>query len=145
MRSVSIWIFASSIGVCPLAGCDTFPGAFLGAGSQVGVSKTVGSIVFHTYTAPLPVVSSAALDALGNMQVDVSSIHNGGSSEEILAKTRNRDIDIQLEEISPNVTRMSVTAKSGIFPYDSATGDEILRQTGCAMTHTECNSRLIDP
>ena len=45
----------------------------------------------------------------------------------------NRSIYIELEEISPNVTRMSVTVKSGVLQSDSATGAEILLQTDRKM------------
>lgn len=45
------------------------------------------------------------------------------------AKTSDRSIEIQIEPISPNATRMKVAAKSSIFSYDSATAEEIIMQT----------------
>ncbi len=142
MCSKTLWILISSIGVLPLVGCDAFPSTFFGAGAsagmQAGVSKTISSIVSQTFTAPLPIVLSAALDALGTMQINVRDITMKESGADITANTKNLDIGIQLEEISPNATRMTVTARVGAFPYDSATGAEILRQTECAMMHKEC-------
>ena len=47
----------------------------------------------------------------------------------VTAKTADRNIQIQLEPISVNTTRMRVTAKSSMFSYDSATAEEIIQQT----------------
>ena len=68
------------------------------------------------------------------MHIDVRSTGKVEGGEEISAKSINRSIYIELEEISPNATRMSVTARSGGFLSDSATGAEILLQTDREMT-----------
>jgi hypothetical protein len=47
----------------------------------------------------------------------------------VAAKTNERNIEIQIEPISTNTTRMRVTAKSSAFSYDSATAEEIIQQT----------------
>lgn len=47
----------------------------------------------------------------------------------LTAKTSERNIEIQIEPISVNTTRMKVTAKSSAFSYDSATAEDILIQT----------------
>jgi hypothetical protein len=93
----------------------------------------MGGTVSRTFTASLAKVRSAALAALQHMQIDVRSTGKVEGGEEIKAKSINRYIDIELVEISPNATRMSVTVKSGVFPSDSATGAEILLQTDRAM------------
>jgi hypothetical protein len=45
------------------------------------------------------------------------------------AKTSERNIEIQLEPISANTTRMKVAAKKSMFLYDTATAEEIILQT----------------
>ncbi len=47
----------------------------------------------------------------------------------ITAKANGRNIEVQIEPISDNATRMRVVAKSGVIFYDSATADEIIQQT----------------
>lgn len=53
--------------------------------------------------------------------------------EIIHARAAGRDIEIQLDPISSNTTRMRVTAKSDGLFYDSATATEIILQTERAM------------
>ena len=130
MQSVTGRIIVLAIVALPLAGCEAIAISALGGGTAAGVSYTMSGTVSRTFTASLPKVRAAALAALQLMQIDVSSIGKAGDGKEISAKSISRSIDIELEEISPNVTRMSVSAKSGFFHSDSATGAEILLQTG---------------
>jgi hypothetical protein len=138
MPSVTSRIFALAIATLPLAGCEAIAIGALGGGASAGVSAgishTLGGTVSRTFTASLPRVRAAALAALQRMHIDVHSTGLIEGGEEINAKSTNRSIDIVLEEISPNATRMSVTAKSGGFLSDSATGAEILLQTDREMT-----------
>ena len=130
MQPVIGRIIVLAIVALPLAGCEAIAISALGGGTAAGVSYTMSGTVSRTFTASLPKVRAAALAALQRMQIDVSSIGKAGDGKEISAKSISRSIDIELEEISPNVTRMSVSAKYGFFHSDSATGAEILLQTG---------------
>lgn len=130
MQSVTGRIIVLAIAALPLAGCSAIAISALGGGTAAGVSYTMSGTVSRTFTAPLHNVRVAVLAALQNMQIDARPIGKAGDENEISAKSINRSIDIELEEISPNVTRMSVSAKSGFFYSDSATGAEILLQTG---------------
>lgn len=130
MQSVTGRIIVLAIVALPLAGCEAVAISALGGGTAAGISYTMSGAVSRTFTASLPKVRAATLAALQRMQIDVSSIGKAGDGKEISAKSINRSIDIELEEISPNVTRMSVSAKYGFFHSDSATGAEILLQTG---------------
>jgi hypothetical protein len=95
-----------------------------------GVGHTLGGMVYKTFTAPQAQVKRAAQGALGRMQVKVVKTERDGTSETILAKAGDRDIDIVLEALTPNTTRMKVTAKQngGVF-WDSATATEVILQT----------------
>jgi hypothetical protein len=108
---------------------------------QAGISNVMSGTLSRTFTASLPVVRSAVLTALQHMQMDVVATETSEAGEEIRAKSSNRDVDIQLEIISPNATRMSVTAKSTrseVLPFDNATSAEILRQSQRAILPLEC-------
>ena len=133
MHSVTSRIIVLAIAALPLAGCESIAISALGGGTSAGVSYSMAGKVSRTFTASQPKVRAAALAALQRMDIDVSSIGKVKGGEEINAKSINRSIDIELEEISPNATRMSVTAKSGVFLSDSATGAEILLQTDREM------------
>jgi Protein of unknown function (DUF3568) len=122
-----------AVAVLPLAGCEAIAISALGGGTSARISHTLGGTVSRTFTASLPKVRAAALAALERMHIDVRSTGKVEGGEEINAKSISRSIDIELEEISLNATRMSVTAKSGVFGSDSATGAEILLQTDREM------------
>lgn len=133
MQSATNRMIVLAIVTLPLAGCEAIAISAIGGGTSAGISYTMSGTVSRTFTASLPKVRAAALAALQRMHIDVSSISKVESGKEIKAKSINRSIDIGLEEISPNVTLMSVSAKSGFFHSDSATAAEILLQTGRQM------------
>jgi hypothetical protein len=133
MHFVASRIIVLAIAAQSLAGCGAIAISALGGGTTAGISYTLGGSVSRTFTAPLPRIRTAALAALQHMQLDVSSTGKVKIGEEIKAKSITRSINIELEEISSNATRMSVTAKSGVFQTDSATGAEILLQTDREM------------
>lgn len=122
-----------AIAALALAGCEAIAISAIGGGTSAGISHKLGGTVSRTFTASLPKVRTAALAALQRMHIAVRTTGRIEVREEINAKSLNRSIDIELEEISSNVTRMSVTVMSGVFQADSATGAEILLQTDREM------------
>lgn len=100
-----------------------------GVGGATAVNHTLQGIAYRTFTAPLPRVKSASLAALKQMGMPRSGGQKTENGETILAKATGRDIEIELESLSPNATRMRVTAKDGRLFYDSATATEIILQT----------------
>jgi len=64
------------------------------------------------------------------MQIKVVTAKRDGSLETITARAADRDIQIELEALTPATTRMLVTAKKdGGILQDSATATEIILQT----------------
>lgn len=95
-----------------------------------GVGHTLGGMVYKTFTAPQAQVKRAAQGALGRMQVKVVKTERDGSTETIQARAGDRDIDIVLEALTPNTTRMKVTARqNGGLISDGATATEVILQT----------------
>ena len=47
----------------------------------------------------------------------------------IRARSPNRDIEIELEPITGQLTRMRITARSTSLLYDTATAQELVQQT----------------
>lgn len=113
-----------------LGGCAAVALTALGVGMATGVSHTLSGMVYKTFTTPQAQVKRAALGALNRMQVKVVSTRRDGSTETIAAKAGDRDIEIELEALTPNTTRMLVTAKKdGGILRDGATATEVILQT----------------
>lgn len=113
---------------CTLAGCEALALTALGIGASTGVSHSLSGITYRTFAEPIPRVKGASLKALRHMQIKVASSGKNGTGESIKANAADREISIELEALSPNTTRMRVTASTGFF-RDSATATEIIIQT----------------
>ena len=95
-----------------------------------GVGHTLGGVVFKTFTTPQAQVKRATLGALQRMQVKGVKSERSGAIETIVGKAGDREIDIELEALTPAMTRMKVTAKQdGGILRDGATATEIILQT----------------
>ena len=113
-----------------LGGCAAVALTALGVGMATGVSHTLGGMVYKTFTTPQAQVEKATYGALNRMQVKVVNAKRNGSSNTILAKAGDREIEIELEALTPNTTRMGVTAKKdGGILRDGATATEVILQT----------------
>jgi hypothetical protein len=111
-------------------GCVAVALTAAGVGMATGVSHTLSGVVYKTFTTPQAQVKRATLGALGRMQIKVVQSKRDGSSETIRAKASDRDIEIELEALTPTTTRMMVTAKKGGgILRDGATATEIILQT----------------
>ncbi|MBZ0096366.1 MAG: DUF3568 family protein [Sulfuricella sp.] len=112
-----------------LSGCDPISLTMLGVGSGAGVAHTLSGIAYKTFTEPMPKVKKAALVALNRMAIKVSAVEKMEGGEVIKARAADRDIEIELEAISANATRMRATARKNSALMDSATAVEIIIQT----------------
>ena len=111
------------------AGCDpvTLTAASLGAG--LGISHTLGGIIYKTFTAPLKTVEEGSIVAMRDMGVKVISRSTNNQGERVInATAKDREIEVVLEPLTPRTTRMRVIASNG-FLKDSATAQEIMLQT----------------
>ncbi len=128
MKKITI-IFLALLSVS-LGGCAAVALTALGVGMATGVSHQLGGIVYKTFTLPQAQVRRAANSALNRMQVKVVSSKRDGAMETINGRAGDRDIEIELEALTPNTTRMRVVArKDGGIISDSATATEVILQT----------------
>jgi hypothetical protein len=68
--------------------------------------------------------------ALGRMQIRVVESKQDGNLDVIKARAADREIEVEIESLTPNTTRVTVTAiKDGGLIRDSATATEIILQT----------------
>jgi predicted small secreted protein len=114
-----------------LSGCLPAITTAAGIGGSAAITHTTNGITYRTFTASSSKVRVATLSALNRMQIKVVSeiLQEKSNIRLVAAKTNERNIEIQIEPISTNTTRMRVTAKSSAFSYDSATAEEIIQQT----------------
>jgi hypothetical protein len=124
------WPWRSAVGawLLVLNGCAPVAVTAMGVGAATGVSHTLTGITYRTFSVPMPRVRGATMTALQRMSIKVSSSSKVEGSEVIKATANNREIEIELEPLTPTTTRMRVTAKNGLF-YDSATATEIILHT----------------
>jgi len=122
-------LFAVSVALM-FAGCAPVAITALGVGMATGVSHQLGGIVYKTFTTPQAEVRRATMSALNRMQVKVTQSKRSGTTETILGRAGDRDIEVELEALTPATTRMTVTARkdAGLL-RDSATATEIILQT----------------
>jgi len=126
-KTALLLIAAATLG---LPGCAAVGLTALGVGMATGVSHTLSGMVYKTFTAPQTQVRRATLGAFNRMQVKVVQSRRDGSTEHIHAKAGDRDIEVELEALTPNTTRMLVTAKKdGGLLRDGATATEVILQT----------------
>lgn len=128
MRSpiLRILCLAAALGLGGCAGAALTAGGIAGS---AGVNHTLSGIVYKTFTAPVKDLRVATLKTLNRMQMKVSGDEKAEYGWHIMATAFEREIDIELERLTPNATRMRVTTDKGAIFKDSATSTEIILQT----------------
>jgi hypothetical protein len=117
-------------GLLPALGaCEPFAIASFGVGASTAVSHSLGGITYRTFTASAQQVKSASIGALNRMGIKLARTEKSSDGEVLRATATDREIEITLEPISPNTTRMRVIARNGSVFFDSATATEIILQT----------------
>jgi len=114
-----------------LSGCVAAITTAAGVGGSAAITHTLRGITYRTFTAPAVKVRVATISALDRMKIQIvsDSMQDKSNIRLMTAKTSERNIEILIEPISPNTTRVRVTAKSSAFFYDNATAEEIILQT----------------
>jgi len=133
----SRWIMALGLAAsmlvsqgCAAAGLTLF-GVGAGVTTGTGVSYTLDSVAYKTFTAPVEDLQSATLKALKRMDITVKENKplESGRGREIVAVAGDRTIEIELDRLTGKTSRMEVVAKKGWFLRDRATATEIIIQT----------------
>jgi len=114
------------------SGCASVGVTLAGLGAGVGMNHYTNNVTSRTFTEPLADVRQAVHEALKRMAIPVEGTAETGAATMITAKagTREIEIEIELEPITANTTRMqSIARREGSLFLDSATGAEIIAQT----------------
>ena len=118
----------AAAGAALLGGCEPLSLTAFGVGASAGISHTLTGITYRTFTMPLARVKGATMTALNKMGIKVISSGRVEGSDVIKGSATDREIEVALEPLTPNTTRMRTVARNGLF-YDSATSTEIILQT----------------
>ncbi len=131
----SRWIVAAGLAVgllgsqgCAAAGLTLF-GVGAGVSTGTGVSYTLDSIAYKTFTAPVEDLQGATMKTLKRMDMTVKENKPGESGRRIVAMASDRTIEIELDRLTAKTSRMQVVAKQGWLLRDRATAMEIIIQT----------------
>src|SRR3954462_6924063 len=100
----------------------------VGAGVTTGtaVSYSMDGVAYRTFTASLSQVERATLTALNEMGMKIEGTEKVEEGKSIKAKGVDRQIEIELQAISPKTPRIRTVAKDGVFFKDRATAREII-------------------
>ena len=112
-----------------LGGCETISLTLLGIGGSAAVNHQMSSTPSRTFTAPLTKVKNASIAALKRMGIQAGEVRKVETGEVITARVGNREIEVELESLTAQTTRMRVVARNGSFFHDGATAAEIIAQT----------------
>jgi len=104
-------MFALSLVLSFVAGCASFPPGFPGSGQT------------RTFEAPIARVKPAFVSTLSQMGMQMLAIELRGKNEVLRASKGGRSIDIELERLNANSTRVHVKSS------DEGTASQIMRET----------------
>ena len=113
---------------CAAIGLTLF-GVGAGVSAGTGVSYTLDSIAYKTFTIPEEGLRAATLTTLKRMDIKVKENQPTESGRKIVAQAGDREIEIELDRLTTKTSRMRVNAKQGMFFKDRATATEIIVQT----------------
>ncbi len=115
-----------------LSGCAAIGPAVPAAavsGGAAGVNYSITNNAYKTISYPVADVETALNKALEKMDIKETKYEKGENKVSISAATDTLDIYIDLEKVTPTVTKIEVSAKKGIFFKDKSTATEIIVQT----------------
>lgn len=116
--------------VLALSGCAAAALTAAGVGGGVFASHQMGGMSYRTFTEPLPRIRSAVLAAFKRMAIKPEKTEKTELGETLFARAGDRSIEVELEALTSNTTRMKavVRRESGAI-VDAATAIEIINQT----------------
>jgi hypothetical protein len=105
-------------------------GAGVGVGAGAGIEHTMNGIVYKTFDASENEVRFATLKTLDHLGMPVTVDEQSEQGWKLSATATERTIDIDLQKITEQATRMRVVANDGQFFFkDASTATEIITKT----------------
>ena len=107
----------------------TLFGVGAGVSGGTGVSYTLDSIAYKTFTASEAELRAATVQTLKRMAIDVAETQKTETGTDITATAGDRTVEVEIDRITPKTSRMRVVVKKGWLFRDRATAGEIIAQT----------------
>lgn len=104
-------------------------GAGANAAVHAGAEYTSGGVVYRTFSLPLDELRLAVGDTLARMEIAVWRDELVDDERRIVARARDREVQLRLEPVTRTVTRMRIVVSERYFRKDRATATEIVTQT----------------
>lgn len=127
------------LAVFAAAGCSGVGATLLttsaGAVAGAGVNYSLNGVAYKTFTAPGEEVHQAALATFRHMRMDVREDRATEAGYELEVTASDRTISVEIERITPVVSRVRVGVDQGGLFKDRATATEIVVQFADAVEH----------
>lgn len=111
--------------------------AAVGAGAgevlRAGTEYNLAGTAFRTFTAPVDTLREVTRATLNRMAFTLEREEAMSPGRRIVASGIGRSIEIELEPLSPAVTRVELLVKRGFLRRDRATASEIITQIELAL------------
>jgi hypothetical protein len=112
----------------------TLLGAGVGVGTGTAVAYALNGYAYRTFAAPLTQVEVATAKALSNMGIKIEEWEETEQGKRVSAVGNERKIEVRLEEVTAETTRIRTQVRMGTFLKDRATATEIIIQTEEVLT-----------
>jgi hypothetical protein len=130
MKRLALLIAGVALSVPLLQGCVLGLVAVGAGAAAAGVEYSQAGVASKTFTAPLNDVRTAAVKALGRMDLRLQDDAASPQGRKIVASANDRTVEINLENLTYNTTRMQVAVKwNASIIKDADTATEIVQQT----------------
>ncbi len=116
-----------------------------GVGGGTGVSYTLDSIAYKTFTASDDTLRAVTLKTLKRMDMEVKENKPTDSGREIVAAAGDRTVEIEIDRLTTKTSRMRVNVKRDWFLRDRATATEIIVQTERTLENELLAAELASP
>jgi hypothetical protein len=117
-----------------LNGCAALAVSLAGAGASAGLAHQMNGTASRAFSEPFSKVDAAVRIASKRMHLQVDEVASTDAGQMTKARVSTLDVSIELEPLSPNLTRVIVTARKDLFRVDGATAQEIVAQIERSLT-----------
>ena len=105
-----------------------------GSAVKTGVEHTIGGATYRTFSAPLADVRAAVRQSFRDLEIQITEdeLLIGGGAR-IVGEALHREITVELEPVTPALTRLKIAVRQGLLGRDRATSAELIEQTARAL------------
>ncbi|WP_172202392.1 DUF3568 family protein [Niveibacterium sp. COAC-50] len=120
-----------------LNGCAALAVSLAGAGAGAGLAHQMNGTASRTFSEPFNKVDAAVRIASKRMYLQVDEVASMDGGQVTKARVSNLSVSVELEPLSPNLTRVNVVARKDLLRVDAATAQEIVAQIERSLSAVE--------